>query len=395
MELKRFQQRVIDNLEEYIELYRQTGDASTAYSELWESDGYTIGKGKNNIAPYCKSKLKCPDVCLKIPTGGGKTFVASAALKPIIDFVNPELPLVLWLVPSSNILEQTLAALKDPRNPYHQRIARGFERLYVFDAEEILVGGALNPALMYKALTICVLSYSSLRSNDDTRLRMYRNNGKLLTFSKLAGFDDDSLPGEKGSVMRLFNLLKPVIVLDESHNAKTTLSRQMLEELNPSFIIELTATPDKSSNPISVTSVQELKDEHMVKLPIILCELDDNSILRSTIDFRNSLENMAQREFSKNGRYVRPIALIQAEPKIDGESETFEKVRNKLIKEWKIPEEQIALKVTGQPGPSRNELMSPDCPVRYIITVNALKEGWDCPFAYILSSIQTQSQRLL
>ena len=35
--------------------------------------------------------------------------------------------------------------------------------------------------------------------------------------------------------------------------------------------------------------------------------------------------------------------------------------------------------------------MSKDCPVRFIITVNALKEGWDCPFAYILASLADKS----
>lgn len=36
-------------------------------------------------------------------------------------------------------------------------------------------------------------------------------------------------------------------------------------------------------------------------------------------------------------------------------------------------------------------MLSKDCPVRYIITVNALKEGWDCPFAYILASLADRS----
>jgi type III restriction enzyme len=30
-------------------------------------------------------------------------------------------------------------------------------------------------------------------------------------------------------------------------------------------------------------------------------------------------------------------------------------------------------------------LLSPDCPIRYIITKQALQEGWDCPFAYVLA----------
>ena len=39
-------------------------------------------------------------------------------------------------------------------------------------------------------------------------------------------------------------------------------------------------------------------------------------------------------------------------------------------------------------------MLSRDCPVRYIITVNALKEGWDCPFAYILASLANKTSRV-
>ncbi len=35
--------------------------------------------------------------------------------------------------------------------------------------------------------------------------------------------------------------------------------------------------------------------------------------------------------------------------------------------------------------------MQKDCEIRYLITVNALKEGWDCPFAYILASLANKS----
>jgi len=40
------------------------------------------------------------------------------------------------------------------------------------------------------------------------------------------------------------------------------------------------------------------------------------------------------------------------------------------------------------------DLLRPDCPIRYIITINALKEGWDCPFAYILASIANRTSRI-
>ncbi len=56
-----------------------------------------------------------------------------------------------------------------------------------------------------------------------------------------------------------------------------------------------------------------------------------------------------------------------------------------------IPEKEIAIK-TGDKDELKNvDLLSPDCPIRYIITVNALKEGWDCPFAYVLATVANRT----
>jgi len=46
--------------------------------------------------------------------------------------------------------------------------------------------------------------------------------------------------------------LNPVLVVDESHNAESDLSVDMLKNLNPSFILDLTATPKDNSNIISL-----------------------------------------------------------------------------------------------------------------------------------------------
>jgi type III restriction enzyme len=93
----------------------------------------------------------------------------------------------------------------------------------------------------------------------------------------------------------------------------------------------------------------------------------------------------------KNGaRNIRPIVLFHAQPRNADDNTTFEKLKEKLI-ELKIPEEQIKIKTATVNEIKNVDLMSRDCPVRYIITVNALKEGWDCPFAYILASLADKS----
>ena len=168
----------------------------------------------------------------------------------------------------------------------------------------------------------------------------------------------------------------------------------MLENFNPCFVLDLTATPKKESNIISYVDAVQLKNEHMVKLPVIVYNRDSQSeVLIDAIDLRNKLEEIADAEYTKTGKYIRPIALFQAQPKGKEDATTFEKLRDKLV-DAGIPAEQIAIRTADVNELKNTDLMSPNCPIRYIITVNALKEGWDCPFAYILASLANKTSQV-
>lgn len=182
--------------------------------------------------------------------------------------------------------------------------------------------------------------------------------------------------------------------MDESHHARSELSLEMLENFNPCFVLDLTATPKKESNIISYVDAVQLKNEHMVKLPVIVYNRDSQSeVLVDAIDLRNKLEEIADAEYTKTGKYIRPIALFQAQPKGKEDATTFEKLRDKLV-DAGIPAEQIAIRTADVNELKNTDLMSPNCPIRYIITVNALKEGWDCPFAYILASLANKTSQV-
>ena len=132
----------------------------------------------------------------------------------------------------------------------------------------------------------------------------------------------------------------------------------------------------------------------MVKLPVIVYNRDSQSeVLIDAIDLRNKLEEIADAEYTKTGKYIRPIALFQAQPKGKEDATTFEKLRDKLVDKG-IPAEQIAIRTADVNELKNVELMSPNCPIRYIITVNALKEGWDCPYAYILASLANKTSQV-
>jgi type III restriction enzyme len=165
----------------------------------------------------------------------------------------------------------------------------------------------------------------------------------------------------------------------------------MLRNLNPSFIFDLTATPRDNSNIISYVDALRLKKQNMVKLPVIVAnQRTQEEVIMAALNMRRQLEEFAKKAEGGGGGYIRPIVLFQAEPKNKDDNTTFEKVK-KVLLELNIPAEHIAIKTANINELKNVDLLSRDCPVRYIITVNALKEGWDCPFAYVLATLANKS----
>jgi type III restriction enzyme len=181
------------------------------------------------------------------------------------------------------------------------------------------------------------------------------------------------------------HLQRPIVIVDEAHNNRTDRFFKSLGRVNPSCVIEMTATPVPGNNVLYHVAAAELKAEQMIKLPIVLAEHPQGwrECLRDAVLTRARLELLAQREPD----YLRPIALVQAMP-INGEA-TVAVVRQHLIEQETIPENQIAVATGTQKELDGINLFDLACPIRYVITVEALKEGWDCSFAYVLASLQS------
>ena len=196
---------------------------------------------------------------------------------------------------------------------------------------------------------------------------------------------------DETALIQVIRYLNPVVIVDESHHATSDLSVEMLQNFNPSFVFDLTATPKKKSNIISFVDAARLKKANMVKLPVIVYNRRSQAdVYGDAIAIRAKLEAQAKREQETSGRYIRPIVLFQAQPRNSVDSTTYEKIKKTLV-DGGIPEWEIAIK-TGDKDELKNvDLLSPDCPIRYIITVNALKEGWDCPFAYVLATVANRT----
>ncbi len=398
MELKDYQARVLGDLAAYLDVLDGTPDLAQAFKNYWTGKGVRVGGETTQLSgmdPYKNTVPGVPHICAKVPTAGGKTFIAVNALDTIFNALakrSPRRPkLVVWLVPSLTILDQTVKALGSPEHPYRKRLDQLFRhRVAVYEKRELLMGAGFSYDTAQEQLSIVVMSFDSLRARNKEDRKIYQENGNLASFLQPDHGDpsDWLLPEHDASALiNVIRRLRPVVVVDESHNAESQLSVEMLKNLNPDFILDLTATPRNNSNIISFIDALALKKQHMVKLPVIVANRSGKGeVIESALILRRQLEDLARQEEVAGGKHIRPIVLFQAQPRTDDDNTTFEKIREKLVG-LKIPAEQIKIKTADINELKGVDLMSRDCPVRFIITVNALKEGWDCPFAYILASL--------
>ena len=391
MELKDYQADVLTDLSTYLQtLLDCKGHLGHAFTTYWKNRGILNQAYKNNVQ-------EVPHVCVKVPTAGGKTFIAVNALERVFTAFaeyNPSKPkFVVWLVPSLTILEQTVKNLANIDHPYRQRLNDLFQgRVQIYEKTDVLQGAGFNADTVREQLSVVVMSFDSLKATNKENRKAYQENGYLASFLNDTTHDALLLPDyDKTALINVIRALNPVVVVDESHNAESTLSVDMLRNLNPSFIFDLTATPRNNSNIISYVDALRLKKQNMVKLPVIVAnQHSQEDVIMAALNMRRQLEEFAKKAEEKGGGYIRPIVLFQAEPKNKDDTTTFEKVKQVLL-ELNIPPEHIAIKTANVNELKNVDLLSRNCPVRYIITVNALKEGWDCPFAYVLATLANKS----
>ncbi len=392
MELKSYQKDVIKDLARFLELLTEKQNIAAAYRTLWTEKGVNVGV--DGMPPYRSNIPGTPEVCFKVPTGGGKTYLAASSIKPIFDSMpNTHTKAVVWLVPSEAILTQTYKALSNPDHDYRRRIDNDFGgRVEVYSKEQLLNGQNFNPTAVTEQLSVFVLSFDSFRTSKKDGRKAYQENGNLASFPRMMPDKSVLLPEtDETALIQVVRSLNPLVIVDESHHATSSLSIEMLKNFNPCFVLDLTATPKANSNIISFVDAVQLKRENMVKLPVIVYNRkSQDDVFADAINIRGKLEAQAKIEQESSGRYIRPIVLFQAQPRVGADSTTYDKIKKQLI-EMGIPEDQIAIKTGDKDELKSVDLMSPECPIRYIITVNALKEGWDCPFAYVLATVANRT----
>ncbi len=378
MKLKNYQVRTLDKLAAFLDKARYTTPAA-AFAAHQEAPGYS-GKYK------ALEKLEeIPYVCLRLPTGGGKTMLSAHAVAVATDnYLEVDYPIVLWLAPTDIIRSQTLETLKNPLHPNRAALDQRFGgRVRVFDITDF---EQLRPQDIGQSVCIFLATFAAFRVNSTDGRRVYAHNENMEPhFSAIAPADYMEKNGHGEVKYSFANLLahnRPLVIVDEAHNNVSKLSVEVLQRLRPAAVIEFTATPDdSSSNVLYKVSASELKAEDMIKLPVRLAEHKSwEDAVANAVQTRERLAQLAASE----GQYIRPIVLFQAESK--DKDVTVEVILKQLLDQEGIPREEVAIATGDQRELDGINLFDPACPVKYVITVQALKEGWDCSFAYVFCS---------
>ncbi len=381
LSLKVYQQRALSSLAQFLEDARLSGPES-AFERNVDPGPVT------NYKPMPGMEAT-PYVCLRIPTGGGKTVMGAHIIQAAGDtYLERTYPLVMWMVPTTQIKTQTLEAFKDPRHPYRQELDEAFGgKVAVFDVEDFT---HIRPADLGTKVCVVISTMAALRVENQDGRKVYEHHEDLETHfagsvSDLPYLEQNAAGKAIASFANLLKLHGPLVITDEAHNANTPLSYEVYQRLGAKLVVELTATPEASkSNVLVSVSAFELKVANMIKFPVVLKEHVGQweAAVGSAVARRNELGKTALNE---QPDYIRPILLIQAE-NAKGTA-TVEEVNRHLIDIEKVPENAIAIATGDQREIDGVDLFAKDCPIEVIITKQALKEGWDCSFAYVFCSV--------
>ena len=397
---KEYQGRVLKSVRRYFEACNALGNANTAFYQL-TGDLWGRHQPFNPLPGFTPDM---PYFCLRVPTGGGKTFLAARSVALVNTYLlRSEHSVVLWLVPSDAIREQTLKALRQLDHPYRHALKEA-GAVTVIDLDE---AKSISRATLDTSTVVIVSTVQAFRRENTQGMKVYESSGALMHhFDGLAPVQRDNLLRDEDgttpcSLANVLRVRRPFLIVDEAHNARTEISFATFERFNPSGVMELTATPDTErvpSNVLHSVGAAELKAAQMIKLPVLLeVEPDWQQCLGDAIARRDELQKLATDEHRNGAPYLRPLVLIQSEPRRHGmETLDAQRVKKELVENQRIPVDEIAIATGEERGLEAIEkqykrgISDPACPVKFVITQKALAEGWDCPFAYILVGLSSQ-----
>ena len=349
-----------------------------------------------------------PNAVLKVPTGGGKTWLAVSGVSRIMGrYLDRNTGFVLWIVPNEAIYSQTLRHLKDRQHPYRQSLDRAAAgRVLIMEKTD-----RLDARDVETNLCVMLLMLQSANRETQDSLKMFQDRGDvhgifppegeqqahkaaLERTPNLAAYND-MYPMVKDSLGNALRVIRPVVVLDEGHRAISDLAFRTLYDFNPCFVLELTATPKdvqprggrnprpgRYANLLVEVTGRELDREDMIKMPLNLDPrqgTDWRSTLNAALTRLNTLDDHARQLRANTNRFIRPIMLVQVE-RTGVDQREGGHIHAEDVKDWLLTagfdESEIAIKTA-----ERNDLTQPEnqdllsATNRVVPPINSIRRG--------------------
>ena len=363
---------------------------SIAYdADLVETIGHSLDLRRPNmealdaIARALEAANDGDEMIADLATGVGKTFIAGA----LIDYLfEAGVRNVVFVTPGSTIQKKTI----DNFTPGHRKYLRGLRSrpmvITLDDLETGNVAAALDDESQLKLFVFTVQSMLRPNTNDARRAHRAHESLGVALYDYLQTQDD------------------VVVIADEHHiyysgNAKKFQSA--IDDLNPSATIGLTATPQDPNSPNIVYRypLAEAIADGYVKIPVLVARQDGKKDLKTQMaDGVALLDAKAQvmEAYCRNTRKkpVQPILFVVAE-RIDEANE----IRDLLAgPDYLDGDDKVLLVTSEEPDQTLallDTLEDDGSPIRAVVSVSMLKEGWDVKNIYCIAAVRALESQLL
>jgi type III restriction enzyme len=363
---------------------------SIAYdADLVESIGHSLDLRRPNmealdaIAKALETATPGAELIADLATGVGKTFIAGA----LIDYLfEAGVRNVVFVTPGSTIQKKTI----DNFTPGHRKYLRGLRSrpmvVTLDDLETGNVAAALDDSSQLKLFVFTVQSMLRPNTNDARRAHRAHESLGVALYDYLQTQDD------------------VVVIADEHHiyysgNAKKFQSA--IDDLNASATIGLTATPQDPNSPniIYRYPLAEAIADGYVKIPVLVARQDGKKDLKTQMaDGVALLDAKAQvmEAYCRSTRKkpVQPILFVVAE-RIDEANE----IRDLLAgPDYLDGDDKVLLVTSEEPDQTLallDTLEDDGSPIRAVVSVSMLKEGWDVKNIYCIAAVRALESQLL
>ncbi|GAA4902594.1 hypothetical protein GCM10023237_22410 [Streptomyces coeruleoprunus] len=325
------------------------------------------------------------EVVCDLATGVGKTYICRA----LIDYLADQgVRNILIVTPGRTIQRKTVANF-DPGSP---KFVPGANYEPVVITPENYAGGRVGDAL-----------------HDPDALKVFIFNVQLLTkptakTSRTAHMTDEFIGTALYDHLRTADDL--VVIADEHHVYRSDAKKfhEAVRDLEPRALVGLTATPDETDRKVPGRivfeySLAEAIADQLVKVPVIVYREDGHTDVRTQLadacHLRKVKEETTREWAENNGRpMVNPVLFVVCQS-----IEEATEAADTLAGPGFIGEPGAVLQITSGSKEDALEALAgienPDSPVRAVVSVNMLKEGWDVKNISVIVALRTLASETL